>query len=239
MHTAARTAIATLAFAVIHSALATRQAKRAAASLLGAERAAAAYRVFYVAQGLLSFGALAAYCASLPTRTVYRIRGPGALLMRAGQAAGALQLLSGLREIGFRRWAGIDRLQAWRRGLALPAAPAAQGPECGDDGMLLAGGPFRYSRHPLNFAGVPLFWLTPHMTTRRLAFSAVGSAYLMIGSLHEEARLREAYGGAYDAWLRSGVPFFWPAMRPRAGSAELKSTATPSLTPGRAVGTRR
>ncbi|HYD95281.1 MAG TPA: hypothetical protein VEC01_08145 [Noviherbaspirillum sp.] len=214
MQTITKTAIATLAFAAVHSALATRQAKQLAASVIGRERSDAAYRVFYVGQGLLTFAALTAYCASLPVRTVYRIRGPGALLLRAGQLAGVVHLLAGLRQVGLTRWAGMDRLQAWRRGRDMPAAPVAQGPELADDGRLAAGGPYRWSRHPLNFSGVPLFWLTPHMTTRRLAFNVVGTAYLMLGSLHEEARLRDAYGDAYERYLQSRVPFFWPGLRP-------------------------
>lgn len=214
MQTILKTAAATLAFAALHSVLATRGAKQAAASLLGRERGEAAYRLFYVGQGLLSFAALAAYCASLPARTVYRINGPGAYVFRAGQLAGAVQLLAGLHAVGLQRWAGVDRLRAWRRGEAIPLAPAAQGPELTGDGTLSVAGPFRRSRHPLNFAGVPLFWLTPHMTTRRLAFNVIGTAYLMLGSLHEEARLRNAYGDAYRRYLQSGVPFFWPG-RPR------------------------
>ena len=212
MQTITKTVIATLAFAAVHSALASRQAKQAAATLAGRERSEATYRVFYVGQGLLSFAALTAYCASLPAHTVYRIRGVGALLLRAGQLAGVVHLLAGLREVGLKRWAGVDKLQAWRRGQAMPIAPIAQGPEMADDGRLRAGGPYRWSRHPLNFSGVPLFWLTPHMTTRRLAFNAVGTAYLMLGSLHEEARLRRAYGEKYEGYLQGGVPFFWPGV---------------------------
>lgn len=213
MQTITKTVIATLAFAAVHSALTTRQAKQMAAALVGSERSAATYRVFYVGQGLLSFAALTAYCTSLPAHTVYRIRGAGALLLRAGQLAGMVHLLAGLRHVGLKRWAGVDRLQAWRCGRDMPIAPVAQGPELTEDGRLSAGGPYRWSRHPLNFSGVPLFWLTPHMTTRRLAFNVVATIYLMLGSLHEEARLRSAYGEAYERYLRSRVPFFWPGLR--------------------------
>jgi methanethiol S-methyltransferase len=31
-------------------------------------------------------------------------------------------------------------------------------------------------RHPLNFHAVPLFWLTPHLTTRRFAFNVAATA---------------------------------------------------------------
>lgn len=227
MQTITKTAIATLAFAAIHSLLATRKAKHIAAGLIGPERSKATYRVFYVGQGLLSFAALIVYCSRLPVHTVYRVNGPGALLLRAGQAAGLAHLLFGLRQVGLTRWAGVDRLQAWRQGMAIPVAPVAQGPELADDGRLTTDGPYRWSRHPLNFSGVPLFWLTPHITTRRLAFNVVSTAYLMLGSLHEEARLRAAYGDAYERYMKSQVPFFWPGLRPRLTHARTSSGLLP------------
>lgn len=49
------------------------------------------------------------------------------------------------------------------------------------------------------------------MTTSLLAFNTAATVYLVVGSLHEEARLREAYGDEYDAYLGSGVPFYVPA----------------------------
>src|SRR4051812_49106245 len=101
MKAAAKMGCATLAFAIIHSALATRTAKRAAAHLVGETRRDAGYRAFFVAQSLLSFSALVAYGARLPRQTVYRVSGPCALLLRVGQAAGALHLLAGLRQVGF------------------------------------------------------------------------------------------------------------------------------------------
>lgn len=215
MNTILKTAVATLAFAAAHSALASRHAKKIAGDLIGRERSEAVYRVFYVGQGAISFGALIIYCVSLPKNTAYRIEGKGAALLRTGQVAGLLLLLAGLRELGIKRWSGVDTLHAWQKEEQVPAAPAAQGPELGGDGRLTTGGAFRWSRHPLNFAAVPLFWLTPHMTTRRLAFNAVGTAYLVLGSLHEEVRLRAAYGDAYESYLQSQVPFFMPGMAPR------------------------
>src|SRR5437588_841547 len=71
-------------------------------------------------------------------------------------------------------------------------------------------GPFAWSRHPLNFAPLPILWLWPRMTTSLLAFNTAATIYLVVGSLHEEARLREAFGDDYVAYLDSGVPFYVP-----------------------------
>jgi methanethiol S-methyltransferase len=170
----------------------------------------AGYRIFFVGHSLLSFAGLLAYGTRLPTHTLYHVKGGPAVLLRLGQAAGIAQLVLGLREVGFLRWAGVRNLQAWRRGMAVPKGPAAQGPEMTEEGKLTTDGPFRRSRHPLNFAGIPIFWLTPHMTTRRLAFNLASSLYLALGSRHEEARLADAYGAAYQAYLDQRVSFFWP-----------------------------
>lgn len=35
---------------------------------------------------------------------------------------------------------------------------------------------------------------------------------LPVGSLHGEARMREAFGDDYDAYVTSGVPFYLPVL---------------------------
>lgn len=215
MKTTTRMALATTAFALVHSALASRAAKRTAACLLGQRRSDAFYRLFFVAQSMLGFAGLVAYGARLPRRTLYRVSGPAALLLRAGQAGGLACLYAAARQPGVAYLAGVSNLQAWRHGLPVPAAPHAQGPERGPDGNLTVAGPYLWSRHPLNFCGIPIFWLTPHLTTRRLTFNLVSTAYFVLGSMHEEARLAAAYGERYRQYQRSGAPFFWrlPARR--------------------------
>lgn len=230
MQTFVKMALATLAFAAVHSALASRKAKDVAGRVVGEERRDAAYRIAFVGQSLVSFTALAAFGASLPNTTVYRVTGPVAWLIRLGQITGALQLLAGLRAVGFRRWSGLRNLAAYLAGKPMPPGPAAQGPEMAEDGRLTVDGPYRWSRHPLNFAGLPMIWLTPHMTTRRLAFNVVGTVYLALGSKHEEARLEVAYGDAYRAYVGSGVPFFWrpPGLK---GAARPAAPAVPPRSP--------
>jgi protein-S-isoprenylcysteine O-methyltransferase Ste14 len=204
---------ATAAFALLHSALASSTAKRWAAAAVGEQQARAFYRPVYVAQALATSVALAAYGAHLPRRTIYRLRGPAALTMRAGQAFSLLQIAAGIRAVGLARLIGLDSLQAWRSGAPVAEGPIAQGPERDpDSGNLRIRGPFLRSRHPLNFWAVPLFWCTPHLTTRRLAFNIAATLYLALGSRHEEARLRAAYGADYRRYVSSGLAFFVPRL---------------------------
>jgi hypothetical protein len=34
----------------------------------------------------------------------------------------------------------------------------------------------------------------------------------VVGSLHEESRLRQTFGDDYNAYLNSGIPFYFPAL---------------------------
>lgn len=78
-------------------------------------------------------------------------------------------------------------------------APDADGqePAPAGDGTMRTFGPLGYTRHPLNWSLLPLFWLQPRMTTRLLAFNVVMTAYVVLGSLHAESHMLRFYGDAY------------------------------------------
>ena len=207
-----KVAAATAVFGVVHSLLASRPAKRAAARTFGERNRNGLYRVFYLGQSLVTFGMLAAYIRRQPSRELYRIEGPLAFLMHAIQAGALLYATSAAGQVGLRRITGLESLLAWFGDGPVPPEPEAQGPALDDEGRSHAIGPFAWSRHPLNFAPLPILWLWPRMTTSLFAFNTAVTIYLVIGSLHEEARLRQAFGDDYDAYLNSGVPFYVPAL---------------------------
>jgi protein-S-isoprenylcysteine O-methyltransferase Ste14 len=193
---ALKVAVATAAFAGLHSLLASTRVKER----IGAK----SHRVLFNAQGALTFGALAWLIARQPKQTIYEVNGAGAALLRTMQLAGIAFGAAAAHATGIATLAGID---------PTTPAPAAQGPEAGNDGELRIRGPFRVMRHPLNFAPLAPFWCTPHMTTRRLAFNLVATAYLVIGSVHEERRLLQKYGERYARYQQDGPPFFLPRFR--------------------------
>lgn len=210
---------ATALYGLAHSALASRTAKRAAARTFGERNRNGLYRVAYIAQSAATFGLLAAYIRRQPSRELYRIEGPAAVVMHAIQAGSLVYATAAAGQVGIRRILGLESFVAWLGDGPVPPEPEAQGPALDSEGRRHLLGPFAWSRHPLNFAPLPIFWLWPRMTTSLLAFNTAATVYLVIGSLHEEARLREAFDDEYDAYLSSGVPFYVPG--PERGGLEL------------------
>lgn len=200
---------ATAMFGIGHSILASRAAKRCAERALGTERRNALYRPFYLVQSVVAFGGLVWYVNRQPGCTLYRVPQPWATLMRVGQAGGLIYATAAAYHVGVARMLGLSGLAAWASGRSVPAEPEAQGPLYDRRAMKLTE-PFRWHRHPLNSAPLPVLWLFPHMTSRLAAMNVASTAYLVLGSIHEEARLRSAYGSAYDRYLASGVPFYAP-----------------------------
>jgi hypothetical protein len=208
----ARVLLSTAAFALLHSALASRAAKSMAARTFGTRTRNGLYRAFFNTQAIVATGALAMYLRKLPDRELYLVRGPAAILMRAGQAAGLWLLVDGARRVGVLPITGTSSLMRFTRGDdAVPAEPEAQGPALDAHGRLKAGGVFLRSRHPLNLAPLPIFWLNPRMTRNLALFSAIATAYLWVGSIHEERRLLAAYGDEYRRYVNGRVPFFFGA----------------------------
>ncbi|MDQ4122369.1 MAG: hypothetical protein M3209_13095 [Acidobacteriota bacterium] len=209
-------AAATILFAGIHSLLATRAAKRKAIDLLGEQKRNGLYRAFYNAQAVITFGALVLYGISLPDRELYRIRRPLTWFTYSVQAFFLLYLLYGVRQIGFLPFSGVPNLVKLISGQTdIPKEPEGQGPALDVNGEIKATGPFKMNRHPLNFGMLPILWLMPRMTVNLAAFDLITTFYLIIGSLREEKRLKEAYGKAYIDYQKSGVNFFVPYIKPK------------------------
>lgn len=202
---------ATALFAFSHSALASRWAKQHASRLTGGRRRNAFYRPFYLTQSAASLGILYLYTRSLPDKVIYHIHTPLAGVMQAARIASVGYAIYAARQVGVGRMLGLPGLKSWLADEPqVPQEPEAQGPRLAVNGALKATGPFRASRHPLNLVPLPVFWLAPKMTAKLAAFNCVSTLYLVIGSLHEERRLRAAYGSAYEEYQKSGVAFYLP-----------------------------
>jgi protein-S-isoprenylcysteine O-methyltransferase Ste14 len=112
-----------------------------------------------------------------------------------------------MRHADFAHFTGLASAAAARDGRPLPPEPEAQSPTSAPS--LRMTGPFRLSRHPMNAAQLAFFWLTPRMTSRRLAFNLLATAYSIGGSWLEDRRLATRYGPAFEAY-RDEVPLLVP-----------------------------
>jgi methanethiol S-methyltransferase len=217
-----KVAAATAVYGLVHSALASLAAKNRAARVFGERRRNGLYRAFYIAQSFITIAALGAFAWRQPNRELYRMKGWPAYAMHAGQVAALLYATWAARQVGLRRITGLGGLLAYRKGGLLPPEPEAQGPALDDEGKRNAIGAFAWSRHPLNFVPVPIFWLWPRMTTNLLAYNIAATLYLVLGSVHEEQRLTRTYGGLYEAYRFASRSLYipMPVRDPSPSTAE-------------------
>jgi uncharacterized membrane protein len=184
-------------YAAVHSLLASREAKAWATRSFGSPRRNGLYRFVFNAQAVVLFGASAWAFVRLPDRTLYRVPAPWSWAMVAAQVSGMGLMAAAAHAVGFGRMTGVGPLLDLLRGRTPMPEPEAQGPVPDADGEMRVVGPFRFMRHPANWGPLPTVLLFPHMTINRAVLAVLSVAYLVVGSLHEERRLRAAYGEAY------------------------------------------
>jgi methanethiol S-methyltransferase len=78
----------------------------------------------------------------------------------------------------------------------------------------VAGGPYRWVRHPLYLAVLVLIWSCPDVTTDRLLFQVLWSVWIILAARLEEADLLAELGDTYRTYCRE-VPMIipWPTQR--------------------------
>src|SRR5215204_5672018 len=195
-------------WALIHSVLASKQVKDLTLRIAGPRYRDGLYRFTFNAQSVVSLLWAARRFSRLPDRELYRVSSPWSWLFRASQAASLGVLLSGVRVMGILNFAGITPLGDFLTGKDVRPVPEAQGPPAADEEIVKIGA-FRYTRHPGNLGALGFFLFLPRMTANRAVLTALVGLYVVLGSLHEEYRLRVAYGEAYERYRRS-VPFLIP-----------------------------
>ena len=75
-------------------------------------------------------------------------------------------------------------------------------------------GPYLWVRHPLYSSVLLMIWLCPELSTDRLLFNILWTAWICIGTVLEEADLMAEFGDAYSSYRRR-APMLIPWRIPR------------------------
>ena len=191
------TLLAVLLYAMLHSLMATFQAKRRAGKTFG-ELGQRGHRLFYNLLAVLTFLPVLGVVAAFPGQFIYHWTWPWLAISSLGQLLAVLLLVLGLLETDVWHFLGLRQILS--------------GYAANESGELQTNGLYRYVRHPLYSAGLLFIWLTPVMTTSVLSLNIALSIYLYIGSTLEERRLVRQFGQAYEAY-RQCVPRLIPCIK--------------------------
>ena len=206
-----RVALVCVLWAMVHSLLASKQAKDLARRVAGPRYRDGLYRLAYNAQSVILTALATAWFLRQPDRELYRATPPLSWLFRAGQVVSLGVLFSGIRVIGVLDFAGLRSLWDLIKGRDLRPETEAQGPPMGADGEMVAAQAFRFTRHPGNLGAMGFFLLFPRMTANRAMLAGLAALYVILGSAHEEYRLGAAYGASFERYRRK-VPFLVPRL---------------------------
>ncbi len=205
-----RAGAASLLFALVHSLFSSDGAKNGARALLGERRGTAFYRAFFMLQSTLTLVATTLFIMKQPHRMLYEARGWKRFYGWSAQALGLAIAFAGASQLDLGKFLGTRGIVALQNGETLIPEAQAQGPEIEDDGQIRVTGPFRFSRHAIEWAVPVVLFSSPKMKTSWLVFDAIMTLYCYLGALHEEKRLGNQ--SPHYAKYQEKVPFFlaWP-----------------------------
>lgn len=163
-------------FALHHSIMARTGAKRWITRMVPADLE----RSLYVWIASLLFLAVCLLWQPLPG-VVWQTRGPGVMLYIV-QFFGVALTIAAARVVGVWELAGVKQ------------------PDLTEPVEFRADGPFGLVRHPIYLGWVLMVFATPTMTTSRLLFAVVSTAYLVAAIPLEERLLVENFGDKYRTY---------------------------------------
>ena len=172
-------------FALHHSVFARSGAKAQVARFVSP----AVERSLYSWVASLLFLAVCLLWRPLPGE-LYRVAGAAAVPFYAIQFIGIALSARGSSTLGVLDLAGVRPVLDAREGRAAAHVP------------LNTTGLYGFVRHPLYFAWALFVFGTPHMTTTRLVFAVVSTAYLAAAIPFEERGLIEVFGDDYRRYQR-------------------------------------
>jgi methanethiol S-methyltransferase len=187
--------IAILLYGILHSVLASLQAKALARQWFG-PAANRWFRLFYNFFAVLTLLPIMLLPAVMADKPVYKIPLPWSILTGLLQLSAIVLLVVGVLQTGLMSFLGIQQLF----GGADDVHP-----------NLVVNGLYRYIRHPLYTAGLVFIWFIPVMTLNMLALIIGLTLYILIGAMYEERKLLKEFGDEY-AHYRQQTPMLIPRL---------------------------
>jgi len=184
------------AWGCLHSWLASLEVK-ACARRIFSKVIDGFYRLIFIGIAVLTLLPILAMVIFLPSHLVWRIPTPWIYGTVAIQVLCILGLL-----------VTIFRTDVW----AFIGFRQIRHPEVENEKPLVITGMYKVVRHPLYLLTMILMWLFPYMTDLVLAFIIAGTAYFLIGSIPEEAKMLKHYGETYRQY-KDEVPRIIPRIK--------------------------
>lgn len=201
-----RELLAVFIYIAIHSLFASKQMKDLVERKGGERVRKGLYRPLFALYAMVGGALVFREVKRPPNKTIYRVPPPFSWLMRLGQIFMLLVTLDAVRVTG-PAFFGIPQLRAYLRKEPIEYEPEAQGPPPRPDDEMANEWIFNYTRHPNNWGPTSYFILEPHMTVKQALFCVITLLHGLLGSIHEEYRLKARYGDAYTRYKKK-VPFF-------------------------------
>jgi methanethiol S-methyltransferase len=181
-----------LAYAALHSVLASRQFKDRIWHIFGQDMDRWYMKFFSISAAVALAPMILLFLLS-PGRRRYVVPRPWCCLMMGGQ------ILAGVATI----LAFTDAPHRFSISQQLGKAKKVE--------HLKPKGIYCVMQDPFLLGGLLQMWLTPFMTTRLLVLYAIASIYLFLGSLHWESRLHFQFGKEYENYQKAipRLPLRW------------------------------
>ncbi len=186
-------------FAFSHTLLASNKTKKAIVEKLGEK--IAFYRVFYNLSSLLLFIVFYA-AAPKPNVIVYDLQFPFDIITFALQVLSLIGLVWATRPINLKEFIGLSQIERYLRG-------EYKVEDLDEKHVFKIEGAYKLVRHPIYLFSILFLGLRPTMSLFYLIMFLCIVIYFYVGSIFEERKLVEVFGGEYREYqLR--VPRIFP-----------------------------
>lgn len=193
-------ALTMIGYGVMHSWLASTNAKQLIRHWMGERKYYGLYRVIYNLIAIVSLAPVIGLVLFRPGTVIWQITGASQFLLLIIQLVGLAGVIISLTQINLGQFIGLTQASAYFQAKQLPLPKEA----------LQYTGLYRLVRHPLYTFSLLTIWPMSTMTEAWLAFNILVTVYFIVGSKFEEQKLVLTYGDEYRDYqqrIPSLIPF--------------------------------